>query len=89
MVELSDKMQEFLSGPAARPLLQEVLRKPERWAKYQDITFKQFAEVAKEAGYDDPEVVALAYESFKYVAGLSGDEARKLFNWLEGVKEDG
>ncbi len=33
--------------------------------------------------------MALAYESFKYVAWLSGNEARKLLDWLEGVKENG
>jgi hypothetical protein len=53
------------------------------------IHFNQVAAVAQEAGYDDPEVVALAYESLKYVAGLSGDKVRELIQRLEGVNESG
>lgn len=64
-------------------------RRRKRWPKYRSVTLAQVAAVAQEAGYDDPEVVALAYESFKYVAWLSGNEARKLLDWLEGVKENG
>ncbi len=35
MAELSGKVQEFLSGPAAGPLLQEVSREPGRWPRKQ------------------------------------------------------
>jgi|CZCA01.1.fsa_nt_gi hypothetical protein len=89
MAELSGAVQEFLNSPAAGPVLQEVFREPERWSKYRGITFDQVAAVAQEAGYDDPEVVALAYESLKYVAGLSGDKVRELIQRLEGVNESG
>jgi len=89
MTELGVKVQEFLSSPAAGPILQEVSREPGRWSKYRSITFDQVAEVAREAGYDDPEVIALAYESIKALARLSGDKVRELIQRLEGVKEDG
>ena len=45
--------------------------------------------MAQEAGYDDPEVVTLAYESLKCVAGFSGEEVRELIQRLEGVNENG
>lgn len=89
MAELSGAVQEFLNGPAAHPVLQRVLKKPGRWSKYRGITLDQVAAVAQEAGYDDPEVIALAYKSFLYVAGLSGDKARELIQRLEGVNESG
>lgn len=89
MAELSGAVQEFLNGPAAGPVLQEVSREPERWSKYRSITFEQVAAVAQEEGLDDPEVIALAYESIKALAGLSGDKVRELIQRLEGVKENG
>lgn len=85
MVGLSDKVQKLLNDPVALPLLRRALENPER-SKYVGITFEQFDEVGREAGYDDPEVLSLAYETFKTVAMLSNDELLSLISRLEGAK---
>lgn len=86
MVGLSDKVLKFLNDPVALPLLRRALENPERWAKYVGITFEQFAEVVREAGYDDPEVLSLAYEGFRAVSMLPSDEVLGLIFRLEGAR---
>lgn len=82
---VNGKVLEFLNDPEALPLLRRALRNPER-SKYVGVTFEQFAEVAREAGYDDPEVLSLAYEAFRTVALLPSDELLGLILRLEGAR---
>ena len=83
---VNGKVLKFLNDPVVLPLLRKALRNPERWAKYVGITFEQFAEVAREAGYDDPEVLSMAYEGFRAVSMLPSDEVLGLIFRLEGAR---
>jgi len=60
---MTNGVLEVLSDRRVCSLLQE--GKPERLAALKGVSFSQVAEVAKEAGYSNPEVVILAYKSIK------------------------